>query len=286
MWWLLLVAGATLAGIGLAATIPLMRRRVPDPPDNPILHGLVCSDVTFNSRDGLRLGGWWIPALGVPKGTVVLCPGQNGSMDKDVPQAVPLVRAGFSVLMFDFRGHGRSAGRLVTLGGQEPADLRGALDYLESAHGVKRAGVLGFSMGAGVTLLTAAQDERIAALVVDGAYPRLSGILVAWCRLKGIPQPLDRGLAWLALLAGSIRARCRLNRANPIRTAHQITAPALLIHGECDPFASVAEVKALAARLSGPAEVWTVVGAGHRQAFRNQPDEYNTRLVEWFTRYL
>ncbi|GAB4424501.1 MAG: alpha/beta hydrolase [Anaerolineae bacterium] len=281
-------AALTLAVLALAfaATVPLMRRREPDPPDCPANHDMPAEAVQFLSRDGLQLGGWWIPATGTPRGTVILCPGQNGSLDKDIPQAVPLQRAGFNVLLFDFRAHGCSEGALVTLGALEQADLFGALDYLESERGIGQVGVLGFSMGAGVALLVAAQDPRVRALVVDGAFPRLRGILAAYLRLRGIPGPLAGSFARVVLWVAGLRAGYSIARANPLDLAGRITAPTLFIHGERDPFVRTDEVRALAARLRGPVELWSLPDCGHRQAWSTYPDEYARRVVEWFARHL
>jgi alpha-beta hydrolase superfamily lysophospholipase len=285
--WIGGVALLVVVGLGYAATIPLMRRRIPDAPDHPALRGMSNSEeICFASRDGLQLGGWWIPTPGPARGAVILCSGQNGSLDKDIPQAVPLHKAGFHVLMFDFRAHGRSPGTQVTFGALEQHDLLGAIDYVRMRRGIERIGVMGFSMGAGVTLLVAANDDRIAALVVDGAYPRLSGILTGWGRIRGLPGILARGVAWLALLIGSLRARCRIYRANPIRTADQISVPVLFIHGEEDPYVSSAELNELAAAVRGPVEIWSLPDAGHREAFVKHRDVYNQRVVEWFEQHL
>ncbi len=286
LFWLISVGALVLVGVGFAATLPLMRRRTPDPPDHPLHYGMMCEDVNFASRDGLRLAGWWIPAPVAPRGTIILCPGQNGSMDKDVPQAVPLHRAGFNVLMFDFRAHGRSEGGTVTLGALEQADLFGALDYAAGERGADRIGVLGFSMGAGVTLLVAAQDTRITAAVVDGAYPRIAGLLANWLRIHDIPRLLARGLAWLTLIVGSLRTQVLIYRANPADLADRLHTPTLFIHGDQDPFVSPDEIAALVARIPGPAELWRVADADHREAYSHHPDEYNRRVVAWFERYL
>ena len=273
-----------LAALGLLATIPLMRRRVPDPADHPSLYRMPCEDAFFASRDGIELGGWWIPAE-APRGTVILAAGQNGSLDKDLPQAAPLHAAGFNVLMFDWRAHGRSEGEMVTLGAQEQADLLGALDYVQQ-RGIARAGVLGFSMGAGVALLVAAYDPRVQALVVDGAFPHMIGLLRGWGRQRGLPGPLASGLAWVVLLAGSLRSGYQLYRANPVDLAARITAPVLFVHGERDPFVSTSEVEALASQVQGPVEVWRVPTAEHRQAFGQDPEAYNRRVVGWFEQHL
>jgi pimeloyl-ACP methyl ester carboxylesterase len=284
--WLIGVGALVVLGVSFAATIPLMRRRMPDPFDHPLHYGMMCEDVDFASRDGLRMVGWWIPAPAAPRGTIILCPGQNGSMDKDVPQAVPLHRAGFDVLMFDFRAHGRSEGSTVTLGALEQADLFGAVDYAAGERGADRIGVLGFSMGAGVALMVAAQEPRITAAVVDGAYPRVDGLLANWLRIHDIPRPLARGLAWLALIAGSLRTQYLIYRANPVNLIDRLQTPTLFIHGDLDPFTSPDEIAALAARMPGPSELWRVADADHREAYARHPDEYNRRVVAWFERYM
>ncbi len=171
--------------------MPLMRRRDPDQPDHPANYGMPCQEVQFTSRDGLALGGWWI-AADAARGTVILLAGQNGSMDKDVPQAVPLYRAGFNVLLFDWRAHGRSEGRTVTMGALEGADLLGALDYAGTEARDQAGGSARLQHGSRRGAAGGCPRSAHCALVVDGAYPRLSGLLTAWGRIRGLPGPLAR----------------------------------------------------------------------------------------------
>jgi fermentation-respiration switch protein FrsA (DUF1100 family) len=74
---------AALAGLAWAGSSKLMARRTPNPQTSPADHGLAYEDVHFQSRDGLRLGGWFIPANSA-RGTVIFCHGHAGSMDPDV----------------------------------------------------------------------------------------------------------------------------------------------------------------------------------------------------------
>jgi fermentation-respiration switch protein FrsA (DUF1100 family) len=135
--------------------------------------------------------------------------------------------------------------------------------------------------------MVAAQDQRIAALVVDGAYPRLSGLLMGYLRAQNIPtRLLTTALAWLTLVVGSLRTRYLIYRANPVDLADRIKAPALFIHGDLDPFVTPAEVETVIARLSGKTELWRVPDAGHREAYSKHPDEYNRRVVAWFEQSL
>lgn len=283
--WIASVWLFLLIGLAVAATFPLMARREPDPEDDPANYGVSREPVTFFSRDGLELGGYWIPAQDA-RGTVIMCPGQNGSLDKDIPQAIPLHQAGFNVLMFDFRAHGRSEGEIVTIGALEQADLFGALDYLENAHGITGVGVFGLSMGAGVALMVAAQDHRVAAVVVDGAYTALARILSGYLQERGVPGLLARSFTRLMLLAGSLRTGYDISRANPRDLAARIAVPVLFIHGEQDPFVTNAEVDALRAQIDATTDLWRVADCGHRETFGRFPDEYNARVIAWFGQHL
>ncbi|MBX3064149.1 MAG: alpha/beta fold hydrolase, partial [Anaerolineae bacterium] len=149
-------AGIALAfgGVVFGGAAYLLRRRKPDPFDPPTNYNISYQDISFLSRDGIRLRGWWLPtASDHALGTIILCAGQDGSMEGDTVQVVALHHAGFNVLMFDWRGHGRSDGDMVTMGALEVNDLLGALDYLDEQRGINRVGVLGFSMGGAVALM-------------------------------------------------------------------------------------------------------------------------------------
>jgi pimeloyl-ACP methyl ester carboxylesterase len=264
----------------------LMRRRRPDPSDTPDNYGIAYEEVRFASRDRVSLVGWWIPAEN-PIGTVIMCHGQEGSMDGDTRQMVPLHDAGFNVFMFDFRAHGRSDGDCVSMGMYEKEDLLGALDMLAECKGIERVGVLGFSMGAAVALITAALSERIGAIVADSSFGRLRSTLTGWGVQKGIPFPIARQFASWVLIAASIRTEGRMDQTDPIRwTVHIGPRPILFIHGADDPFVPMEEVNRMASLAEGPVEVWSVEGVDHRGAYAADPVEYNNRVIGWFKQHL
>jgi predicted alpha/beta-fold hydrolase len=116
-----LTAGAlgTVLGISLYAAYSMTKvARAPfeKKPDNL---GLKYEDVSFPSRDGLTLRGWWLEA-GDSSRVVVIMHGANGHRAdpgiKMLEIAREMVNAGYNVLMFDLRGHGQSEGKHVSLG--------------------------------------------------------------------------------------------------------------------------------------------------------------------------
>ena len=85
--------------------------------------------------------------------------------------AIALRAEGFAVLMFDFRGHGDSAGDRSSLGVLEKRDVIGALDWVAGKKRLRRVGVFGAGMGAHAAVLAAAERRELQVLVLDGLYP-------------------------------------------------------------------------------------------------------------------
>ncbi|MDO8532121.1 MAG: alpha/beta hydrolase, partial [Dehalococcoidia bacterium] len=87
----------------------------------PATFGLQYDDVSFPSaEDAVSLRGWFIPAEG-GKRVLIIVHGKDGNRAKklasaELPVAAALSRRGFSVLMFDLRGHGESGGDRFSLG--------------------------------------------------------------------------------------------------------------------------------------------------------------------------
>lgn len=280
-----LAAGGAVLGIGLHGADELIRRRTPDVRTDPADYGLAYENVEFPARDGIRLRGWFIPASS-PKGTVIFCHGHAGSMDPDIKYAPWFHQAGYNVLMFDFRGHGRSDGQRVSMGVLERLDLLGAVDYLRE-RGIERVGVLGFSMGGVVAMSTAPHSEAIVAVVSDGGFSRLERAVAAGARQRGLPAFLTPLFGRLVVWLAGLRLGVRLSEADPLRWVDKIAPRALfIIHGGRDPYVSVEEARELYQRAGEPKELWIVPEAPHRQVDAHRPEEYRQRVLGFFDRWL
>ncbi|MFQ6102238.1 MAG: alpha/beta hydrolase [Anaerolineae bacterium] len=278
---------AALAGLAWAGSSRLMARRTPNAQTSPADYGLAYEDVAFPSRDGVALRGWFIPA-DPARGTIIFCHGHAGSMDPDVIYAPWFHEAGFNVLMFDFRAHGRSEGDRVSLGYFERQDLLGAIDYLQG-RGIEEVGVLGFSMGGGVGIITAPQSEAIRAIVSDGGFARLEGAMLGWARRRqmDLPRWLTLPLARLIIVVAGWRLGVRLVETDPIHWVGRVAPrPIFFIHGDRDPYVTVADVEALYATAGEPKELWRVPEAVHRQVDKARPAEYREQVIGFFERYL
>src|SRR3989344_4582516 len=136
--------------------------------------GLNYEEVLFNSADGIKLSGWFIPH-NKTKSTVIVMHGYPA--DKaNLLGVTEFLAKDFNVLLFDFRSFGKSEGKYTTAGYLERNDLLGAIQYLEEEKNLTKIGLYGFSLGGAVALMT--NHKNIKAVATDSAYARLQDVVL------------------------------------------------------------------------------------------------------------
>ena len=176
----LLILAALLAAFFLVfvpwlftAMITHHQYHYPDPNDGktPKSYNLDFRWIEFTSPDGILLKGWYIPAEGTARGTIVYCHGLNRTRIEMLPDAVFGHSLGYNGLLFDFRHQGMSSGTITTLGYQERLDVEAAVRYaLEQEQAARPIVVWGVSMGASAALLAAAESPDISAVISDSSF--------------------------------------------------------------------------------------------------------------------
>lgn len=242
--------------------------------------------VLFASADGLQLSGWFFPS-GKPGPGIVLCHGFQTGRREALPVALGLRERGYNTLVFDFRAHGESEGRWTSCGFLETRDLEGAVRYLQGRPEVvgHRVGVVGFSMGAAVSILTAARMPEIAAVVADSPFATLRGVLASGFRvIFRLPAfPLANVSLWFAEKLVGVCA----DEIRPVDYVALVSPrPLLIIHGEADQLIPVANAHAVYATAAEPKEIWTVPGADHVEARLQDPEGYLDRVESFLSRAL
>src|SRR5215211_4999683 len=91
--------------------------------------------VTLETRNGLRLRGWYVPSRNAA--AVALLHGTGSNRLGVAGHARLLARHGYGVLLFDFEGHGESDGRSTSLPARLQPDADAALAYLRRRPDVR-----------------------------------------------------------------------------------------------------------------------------------------------------
>ena len=296
--------GAAGGGLWLAAERVVSAITAPTPAARergrgftPFETGVRYEDVSIPAEDGSPMCGWLF--LNEPSAPAILaCGGYRGRRADLLGISSALWRAGFNVLLFDYRGHGDTGGDTpgpVTLGYRELADARAALACLRARLPRAAVGVIGFSMGAAVALMVAAREPSVRAVIADSPFTSQRDIVryrlrrAAGRAASPLTAPLGDAIVWLA----DRRLRTRLGfgfaDVQPLRDVSRLTQPLLLIHGEADREVPVEHSRriARAAEQAGvPLETWFIPRASHCEAYFLDRPTYCRRAVEFFKRHV
>lgn len=230
--------------------------------------------VTFASRQGPELRGWFTQGETRPEVVIVVLPGHAGNTCFTLADAAMLARAGYSTLIYEHRACADST-LAASTGPHEARDLLGAVEYLAARPDIDHIGVLGFSEGGTASLLAAAQEPRIEAVVAMGGYASLEDdILEPEVEHNWHEHLVRRMVLWLMPFEG-----VPPEEARPVDVIDQIAMrPLLLIYGEHE----ARHGRALYAAARDPKQLWIVPGAGHGDYALAAPDEYEARIVAFF----
>jgi fermentation-respiration switch protein FrsA (DUF1100 family) len=243
--------------------------------------------VSITAADGVRLGGWFFMAAEPNGGAVLLLHGVGDTRLGMTSHAEYLLRAGYSVLLPDSRGHGASGGDLVTYGLKEGRDAGQWAQWMTEQSGVQRTYALGESMGAAVAIQSLAWRPRFRAIVAECPFARFSEIALyrvsqrASGALAPIAPPIVASASWYALK----RYGVDLMRAAPTVALRESTTPVLLIHGTRDTNIPPAQSRELHAVNPRTTELWEVPGAIHVAAMSAEPQAYRRRVLDWYAKY-
>jgi uncharacterized protein len=223
-----------------------------NPPD------LAPEDAWFTAADGAKLHGWYV-RCDKPRAFVLFCHGNAGNITHRIDALRALhddVRA--SVLIFDYRGYGRSEG--TPSGAGVLADARAARRWLAECESIdeRQIVLLGESIGGAVAVDLAAADGA-RALVLQSTFTSIPD-------MAGIHYP------WLPL---GFLIRTRLDSLSKIGNYH---GPLLFSQGDADTIVPFENGRKLFAAANQPKQFIRLPGRDHNDPL---PREYYDALARF-----
>jgi len=234
-------------------------------------------DVRLRTRDGVELAGWWVPSRN--GAAVVVVHGGGGNRNGSRRHAELLARHGYGVLLYDARGNGESEGRHDAMGWTWEPDVAAAVDFLAARVEPGRIGALGLSTGAEAVLQRAAHDERIAAVVSDGAVARN---LAETRQLEGLEAA--QAVPYFGVLFASVRVLTGHSQPPPLQKLVPEIAPrpVLLV---ATPGAETTMNRAYH-RAAPTTELWELRDTAHTRGLAEHPVAYERHVLGFFDRAL
>ena len=240
-------------------------------------------NVTFSTSDNITLKGWYI----APKNNaiVVFVHGHRSNRSQYLRYLEMVYAQGYGALLFDLRNHGESGGTLTTLGLKETEDAENAVRFALSRVPNAHIALYGHSMGAGVSLLAAAETPEVDAVIVESPFTSLEDNINDGVReLTGLP-PFP--FAPLVVFFAEWQVGNGLRTVRPIDAIGKISPrPVLLVHGEKDLVFSANNSRKLFAAAKEPKELYIIPDVGHAGFLDAKPNRFPKTVLTFLDTYL
>jgi fermentation-respiration switch protein FrsA (DUF1100 family) len=222
--------------------------------------GLPHEELALRAEDGVGVHGWFLPVKGSRR-VVLVSHGNAGNVSHRLDRARLIqLRLAADVLLFDYRGYGRSEGSPDEAGTYR--DARAAYRWLrEQGHGPERIVLFGESLGSAVAL-DLALDAEARALVLESPF-------------TSIPD-MARAVYWFVPVWPLVRTRY-----DNLAKVPRLHMPLLVLHGERDEIVPFAQGRRLFEAAPEPKRFYAIPGAGHNDTYVTGGEPYWRTLREF-----
>lgn len=257
------------AWLGLSLIVYLLQDRYIYFPDKTLIAtprhiGLAFEELSLLTEDGIRLHGWFIPAPAAQT-TLLFLHGNAGNISHRLDSLRLFHGLGLNVLIFDYRGYGRSGGVPSEQGTYRDADA--AWRYLTQTRGIPTAKIVVFgrSLGGAVAVWLAGHSAP-AALILESTFTSVR----------------DMASRYYPYLPVSVLLR---NRYPTLDRIGALRLPTLVVHSHDDEIIPYEFGQRLYAALRGPREFLSLHG-GHNDAFLTDQTRYRDGLAGFLRRHV
>jgi fermentation-respiration switch protein FrsA (DUF1100 family) len=226
--------------------------------------GLDFEDLELRTTDGETIHAWYVPA-GPGAVTLLDCHGNGGNIGDRVATIRLFHDLGLSVLIFDYRGYGRSSGKPGEAGTYRDAEA--AWRHLTERRGVPAGEIVVFGRSLGGAVATwLAAEHTPAALIVESAF-------------SSLPDMAQESYPYLPA-----RLFCRFRYDNAARI-RQVRCPVLVAHSPEDEMIPFDQGRAVFNAARSPKEFFPLEG-DHNGGFLAKGEAYAAGLRTFLTTYV
>lgn len=270
--------------------------------DSPEAYGLTYENVEFETEDGVTLRGWLIKGgtdkvivqthFGVqcnrggwtPKGHGPITPWKQDI--KFLRQAQYLVEQGYSVLMYDMRGHGESdlgPTPWVSWGPEEAKDVIAAVDFVIGRFPDASIGLLSICMGSASTTYAYGRENGLGTRASVKAMIAVQPLLYT-CFIEALGMP--GFMARAGERVSNARLGFDMSQPNFVKDASKVSVPTLVVQNQNDPWTQMGMVEDYYNALTVQKEMKLLDIEKSRFAAYDYIGAHPKDLMGWFDRYM
>lgn len=205
-----------------------------------------------------RLHGWWLPSKQANSKVLLYLHGNGLNIGANLNHANRFHQLGFSVLLVDYRGYGRSEGAFPTE--QRVYEDAGAMwDYLVQERRIPPQNIFiyGHSLGGAIAIDLAAKQPQAAALIVESSFASIRKMIDYQPQFRFFPIDL-----------------ILQNKFDSISKVRSLKMPVLFFHGKSDSLIPYEMSEQLFAAAPQPKRLLLVPDAGHNNLARIAGETY------------
>jgi len=220
--------------------------------------------VQLLTSDNIQLDAWFIPAPEA-RGVILFCHGNAGNISHRLDSLLLFHKLGFSSLIFDYRGYGRSQGSPSEAGTY--LDVEAAWHYLTRSRDVpaSRIVLFGRSLGAAVAAHQAVVTTP-EALIIESSFtsvPDMAAELYPFLPTR-----------WLSRYKYDVRQQLE-----------KVSCPVLVVHSRDDEIIPFSHGRALFAAAREPKQFLELQG-GHNDGFFLSSRSYSRKLDDFLSAWV
>ncbi len=206
-------------------------------------------EINVQAADGLKLYGWYKPALYKNKPVVVWFHGNAGNVADSTINAMPFIKAGYGLLLPEYRGYSQNPGSPSENGLYN--DARAFWSWLvKQGINPKNVILVGESLGGGVAMQLAYENPTIHTLVLIAPFTNARDI----AKMRYPFMPVDMLLK---------------DRYENIEKIKSVRSPILIVHGDQDVVVPLENGQALYDAAPKPKSFIVIQDAGHNNVYEH-----------------
>jgi len=226
--------------------------------------GLDFEEIILKTEDNIDISAWYIPSENA-RGVVLFCHGNAGNISHRLDSIRIFHDLNLNVLIFDYRGYGKSKGSPTEKGTY--LDAESAWGYLVNVKHVqpKKIILFGRSLGSAVAAEIALRHQARAIIIESG--------------FTSIP---DLGNKFFPYLPVRLISRFHYSTIDKV---NKINIPKLFIHSPQDEMIPFEQGSRLFEKAAGPKEFLRITGS-HNEGFLISGKDYIAGLNRFISKYL
>lgn len=187
---------------------------------------------------------------------------------------------GFSILLYDERGHGENKTKFTTFGYKEGKDLDDIIKWVKEKYNPKIIGLHGESLGAATVLMSLKENPDISFAIEDCGYSNMKDVLVHKMKEFHILRFFLFGInLFLKLIL-----HYSIYDVLPYEGSLKSNIPLLIIHGNDDKYIDVKHAYKIYKVGKGHSEIKIISGADHALSYETDPTFYENICIDFIKR--